>query len=127
MSDVREERLNALHAILEAFNSHDLDRIMTFFAKDAILRMPRGSEPWGTQLEGTDAVRSGLASRFSGLPDVHYADDCHFVDGDRGVSEWLLTGTTPDGIRIEVRGCDLWTFRDGLVICKDSYWKIIES
>jgi hypothetical protein len=23
-----------------------------------------------------------------------------------------------------VRGCDLWTFRDGKVVVKDSYWKI---
>ena len=33
--------------------------------------------------------------------------------GDRGASEWTLTGTTTDGVRLEVRGCDLWTFRDG--------------
>jgi len=23
-----------------------------------------------------------------------------------------------------IRGCDLWTFRDGLVVKKASYWKI---
>ena len=48
----------------------------------------------------------------------------HFVDGDRGASEWTLSGTTTDGQRIEVRGCDLWTFRDGKVVKKDSFWKI---
>ena len=115
-----------LKQILNAFNAHDLDRIMTFFADDAVLQMPRGTEPWGTRLEGKEAVRSGLASRFSGLPDVHYSDDRHFVSGNRGVSEWLLTGTTPAGVRVEVRGCDLWEFRDGLVVTKDSYWKIVE-
>jgi hypothetical protein len=25
----------------------------------------------------------------------------------------------------EVRGCDLWTFRDGLVTRQDSFWKIV--
>jgi hypothetical protein len=35
-------------------------------------------------------------------------------------------GTTTDGVRLEVRGCDLWTFRDGLVTRKDSFWKIVE-
>jgi ketosteroid isomerase-like protein len=115
-----------LKQILNAFNAHDLDRIMTFFADDAVLQMPRGTEPWGTRLEGKEAVRSGLVSRFSGLPDVHYSDDRHFVSGNRGVSEWLLTGTTPAGVRVEVRGCDLWEFRDGLVVTKDSYWKIVE-
>jgi len=33
-----------------------------------------------------------------------------------GVSEWLLTGTTPDGRRVRVRGCDHWEFRGGKVI-----------
>jgi ketosteroid isomerase-like protein len=45
---------------------------------------------------------------------------------DRGVSEWTLTGTTTDGERLELRGCDLWTFRDGKVVKKDSYWKLVE-
>ncbi len=60
-------------------------------------------------------------------PDVHYGDDDHFVSGDRGLSEWTLTGTTADGVRLEVRGCDIWTFRDGLVTKKDSFWKIVEK
>ena len=41
-----------------------------------------------------------------------------------GASEWTLSGTTNDGTRIEVRGCDLWTFRDGRVLKKESFWKI---
>jgi ketosteroid isomerase-like protein len=48
------------------------------------------------------------------------------VYGDRGVSEWTLTGTTTDGERLELRGCDLWTFGNGKVIKKDSYWKIVD-
>jgi ketosteroid isomerase-like protein len=43
-----------------------------------------------------------------------------------GVSEWLLTGTTAEGRPVRVRGCDHWELRDGKVIRKDSYWKIIE-
>ena len=52
--------------------------------------------------------------------------DGHWVSGNVGVSEWLLTGTTPEGVRVQVRGCDHWEFRDGKVIRKDSYWKIVE-
>jgi ketosteroid isomerase-like protein len=71
-------------------------------------------------------VRAGLASRFAGLPDVHYGDDRHWVSGDRGCSEWQLTGTTTQGERVEVRGCDLFEFRDGKIARKDSYWKLVE-
>jgi ketosteroid isomerase-like protein len=47
------------------------------------------------------------------------------VSGDRGVSEWTLSGTTTDGENLRLRGCDLWTFRDGRVVKKDSYWKAV--
>ena len=43
------------------------------------------------------------------------------------MSEWILTGTTVDGERLEVHGCDLWTFRDDRIVCKNSFWKIVEQ
>lgn len=114
-------------AILDAFNAHDLDAIMEFFADDCSLDMPRGPEPWGRRFVGKTAVRAGLASRFKGLPDVHYGEDRHWIAGNMVVSEWLLTGTTPEGNSVRVRGCDHYEFRDGKVIRKDSYWKIVEK
>jgi ketosteroid isomerase-like protein len=86
-----------------------------------------GPHPWGTRFEGKEEVRQGLAARFEGIPDVHYGEDRHLVCGDRGASEWTLTGTTTDGVRLEVRGCDLWEFGNGLITRKDSYWKLVES
>ena len=118
--------VETLAEIAAAFNRHDLDAIMEFFGEDAVLETPRGPDPWGRRYAGRGQVRAGLAARFAGLPDVHYGDDQHFVSGDRGASEWTLTGTTTDGVRLEVRGCDLWTFRGGKVVRKDSFWKIVE-
>lgn len=99
---------------------------MSFFADDCTFDLPRGPNPWGARFVGKEQVRSGLASRFAGIPDVHYGEDRHFVCGARGVSEWLLTGTTLSGQKVEVRGCDLWEFGSGKVVRKDSYWKIVE-
>jgi ketosteroid isomerase-like protein len=116
-----------LEAILAAFNRHDLDAIMAFFAEDCVLEMPRGAHPSGNRYQGKAQVREALATRFTGLPDVHYGQDRHWVSGDFGVSEWTLTGTTPAGQRVEVCGCDHFTFREGLVVRKNSYWKIVEA
>jgi ketosteroid isomerase-like protein len=115
-----------LEAITDAFNEHDADAVMSFFTDDCVFETPRGPEPCGRRLVGKEAVREGVAARFAGIPDVHYSDGTHWVLGDRGVSEWTLTGTTTDGQRLELRGCDLWTFRDGKVLKKDSYWKMVE-
>ena len=69
---------------------------------------------------------AGLASRFAGLPDVHYGEDRHWVSADRGCSEWLVTGTTTQGDRVEVQGCDLFEFEGDKIARKDSYWKLVE-
>ncbi len=118
--------IGELHAISDGFNAHDVEAIMVFFTDDVVFDGPRGAEPWGTRFEGKDAVAGAFSARFAGIPDVRYEDARHFIDGDRGASEWLLTGTTPEGQRIRLRGCDLWEFRDGKVSRKDSYWKIVD-
>ena len=124
----KEADVSMLRAFLDAFNRHDLDEIMSYFSDDCIFDMPRGPSPFGTRYQGKTGVRGGLATRFTGIPNVHYGDDRHFVSssGDRGASEWLLTGTTTTGQKIEVRGCDLFEFKDGKIRVKDSYWKIVE-
>ena len=119
--------VEGLRQVLDAFNRHDVEAIMSHFADDCVFDSPRGPEPWGRRFVGKEEVRRGLAARFEGIPDVHYADDDHFACGSRGVSEWTITGTTTDGERIEVRGCDLWTIgADGKLTRKDSFWKIRE-
>jgi hypothetical protein len=118
--------VSVLQDVLDAFNAHDVDLIMSFFADDCVMDMPRGPGPGGRRLVGKDQVREGIRSRFEGIPDVHYGDDRHWLCGDRGVSEWTIRGTQPTGDRIEVRGCDLFEFVDGRISRKDSFWKIVE-
>jgi ketosteroid isomerase-like protein len=118
-----------LRDFLNAFNRHDLDEIMSYFTDDCTFDMPKGPNPFGTRYRGKARVREGLATRFSGIPDVHYGEDRHFLSkaGDRGVSEWLLTGRAVSGEMVEVRGCDLFEFGEGGKIkVKDSYWKIVQ-
>ncbi|HEX6699361.1 MAG TPA: nuclear transport factor 2 family protein [Gaiellaceae bacterium] len=121
-------KLEILHEVLDAFNRHDVDAIMSYFAEDCVFESPRGPDAWGRRFVGKEEVRRGLAARFEGIPDVHYGDDDHFACGERGVSEWTISGTTREGERIEARGCDLWSFDDrGKITRKDSFWKIRES
>jgi ketosteroid isomerase-like protein len=58
--------VETLKQLLDAFNQHDLDRIMDFFSEDATFDLPRGTEAWRTRYIGKAAVRNGLATRFTG-------------------------------------------------------------
>ena len=73
----------------------------------------------------TELERRGLMTRFETTPDVRYSEIENFADGSTGMSKWLLTGTNLQGEKMSVRGCDFYTFEDGKVIRKDSYWKIV--
>jgi ketosteroid isomerase-like protein len=127
MPNEQTPTVETLKQFLEAFNRHDLDAIMEFFADDCTMDLPRGLHPWGTRFTGREQVRVGCASRFAGLPDARYGEDRHWVSGNMGFSEWTLTGTTPYGEPVQVRGTDHLEFREGKIIRKDSYWKIVEK
>ena len=43
--------------------------------------------------------------------------------GDRGLSEWVFTGTAADGRKVEVNGCDLFTFANDKIAVKSAYFK----
>lgn len=108
-----------LKAFAEAWNAHDIDAIMDHMADDGVFISSNGSRS-----EGRDAVRATFLSVFEGYPDARWSDDVHFASGERGVSEWLFSGTdADDGTVVEVRGCDIFTFRDGKISVKDTYLK----
>lgn len=119
------EILETLDRLAAAFNAHDIEAIMACFAEDCSLDLPRGPTPHGRRYVGRDEVRLGIMSRFESTPDVHYGEIENFVSGSTGMSRWLLTGTTPTGEKVCVRGCDFYSFRNGKVTRKDSYWKIV--
>ena len=119
-----DEQMGIVRQILDGFNAHDLDAILDHFAEDCVFESALGPEPWGRRFIGKEEVRRGFSVLFGNIPDVHFGDDSSFIAGDRGVSEWTITGTTVDGERLELRGCDVWTFgADGRVVHKNSFRK----
>ena len=112
-----------LQAFADAWNRHDVDALMSFMTDDCVFEASAGSEVCGTRYVGFDAVRAGFAEVWATFPDALWGNARHFVVGDRGVSEWTFTGARTDGSRVEVHGCDLFTFRDGKIALKNSYRK----
>lgn len=120
MSDVTTD---VLQAFADAWNRHDVDALMSFMTEDCVFESSAGPDAWGTRYAGREAVRAGFAEVWTSFPDARWGNARHFVQGDRGVSEWTFTGTRADGSRVEVHGCDLFTFRDGKIALKNSYRK----
>jgi steroid delta-isomerase-like uncharacterized protein len=124
MSDVIPEvTTEMLQAFAEAWNRHDVDALMSFMTEDCVFEASAGSDACGTRYVGAESVRTAFAEVWATFPDAQWGNARHFVREDRGVSEWTFTGTRADGARVEVHGCDLFTFRDGRISLKNSYRK----
>jgi steroid delta-isomerase-like uncharacterized protein len=126
MTDVAHSDADLL-ALLDhfagAWNQHDLDALMSMMTDDCVFEASAGRQANGQRSEGQQAVRAAYAAVFETFRDARWANPRHFIAGDRGVSEWTFTGTHTDGTRVEVNGCDLFTFRDGKIAIKNSYRK----
>jgi steroid delta-isomerase-like uncharacterized protein len=112
-----------LDRFADAWNRHDLDALMSMMTEDCLFQASAGPGVDGQRSQGQEAVRAAYAAVFAAFPDARWSNPRHVIAGDRGVSEWTFTGTYQDGTRVEVTGCDLFTFRDGRIAVKNSYRK----
>src|SRR6476469_6985906 len=108
----------------DAWNGHDVDRLIALFSDDCVFEASAGPEFDGRRFEGRAQVRAAFADVFDSMPDAKWRDGRHFVISDGyGVSEWRLTGTLQDGKHIDVLGCDFLTIRDDKIVRKNSFRK----
>ncbi len=120
----REDLQRLLIEHTDAWNSHDIDRLMSLFADDCVFEASAGPDSHGRRFEGREQVESAFVDVFHSMPDANWGDGRHFViSEDYGVSEWRLTGTLVDGSRVDVLGCDFLTVRDDKIVRKNSFRK----
>ena len=108
-----------LRSFADAFNAHDVGAIMLHMTDDCVFEASAGPDINGEIFTGQAQVRKAFENVFAAFPDAHWGNARHFISGNRGFSEWTFTGTRPDGTRVEVTGCDLFTFKDGKIDIKN--------
>ncbi len=118
--------IELLEAIGDAFNRHDVEAVIGFFADDGVFDKPAGPDIWGRRYSGKQEIAQEFAALFAAIPDLRWEPTANWVSGNKGCSEWRRTGTTTGGERQDWLGCDLFTFREGKVVKKDSYFKIVD-
>lgn len=106
-----------------AWNRHDVEALMACMAPSCVFESAAGPDVTGTRHVGTAAVRAAYAAVFATYADARWNRPRHFIAGDRAVTEWAFTGTTKDGTRVEVNGCDVFTLAGGKIALKNSYRK----
>jgi len=118
-----ESTVAVLDAMFAAFNRHDAATVVALMTDDCLFETAAGPEVFGARHVGRKAVQAAFEQTWETMPDVRWDHVRHFACGDRAVSEWTFRATRPDGARIEVHGCDLFTTIDGKVAEKHAFRK----
>ena len=113
--------LDRLHEIAAAFARRDVEGIVNSFAEDGEFRNAKGPDYCGQSYKGKAAIRGYFTPLFANAGDVAWKHTSEFIHGNRAVTEWHRTATLQSGERQSWLGCDLYTFRRGLIVMKDTY------
>ena len=112
-----------LQSFADAFNAHDIKAIMSHMTDDCVFEASAGPDVDGQKFIGQEQVKKAFEDVFATFPDARWSNPRHFIIGERGFTEWIFMGTKKDGVKVEVIGCDLFTFKDGKIAIKNSYRK----
>jgi ketosteroid isomerase-like protein len=96
---------------------------MLHMTDDCVFEASAGPDVDGEKFTGQEEVRKAFEGVFATFADAKWNTPQHFISGDRGFTEWVFNGTKIDGTRVEVTGCDLFTFKNGKIAVKNSYRK----
>ena len=112
-----------LDEIIDAYNRNDTDAVMSFFAEDAVFDHAAGSDINGTRFTGIDTIRGIFQGLFENVESVHWEPIDTRVSGDKAYCEFHRFAKLKSGEIQDFLSVDVLTFRDGLIIHKDTFYK----
>ncbi|WP_283135741.1 ester cyclase [Rhizohabitans arisaemae] len=118
---------------LAAFNDHDISALLATFSPTGVVVRPEGTA------EGPEEFASHIAEYWAAFPDCRLVVWEAFGAGETAVEEVSFAGThtapyllpsgevlAPTGRTVYVRGCNVSTVEDGLVISMRLYYDQLE-
>jgi len=122
--DLQSEKM--IREYLETWNTHDLDKMVSFFTDDCVYEnLARGQT-----YRGKEEIKAWAKMSFDAIPDFKLDVTSLFVSGDWAACEWVMTGTqtgsAPDlpatGKSFSVRGSTIVQLREGKIARNTDYW-----
>jgi steroid delta-isomerase-like uncharacterized protein len=102
-----------LKQAIEAWNTHDPDKVVQFYTKDVVYE----DVAYGAVNHGTAELKKFAADFFEAVPDLKLEVVHITVHNGHGVAEWVLTGTDKGlyntGKKFSVRGVSVSEMRAG--------------
>ncbi len=109
----------------DAFNAHNVDKLVTLFTKDGA----HEDVATGTFVKGPTQLKAFLQGMFMGIPDLHIDIVNCWVQGEHGAIEWILNGTDAGlfktGKKFSFRGTTLLDMDGSLFARTVDYYDLV--
>lgn len=115
--------MELLDAMTAAWNSNNTDAIMAYFANDAVFDHGAGPDVYGKRFRGKNELRAVFQGLFDKVESVNWKTVDARVSGDKAYCEYHRVAKLKTGQIEEFLTVDILTFRDGLIVHKDTYFK----
>ena len=113
-----------LERLLGAINAHDLDAMVSCFARDYVNETPvhprRG-------FQGSEQVRANWSQILANVPDLHAQVPRTAVDGGTLWTEWDICGTLRDGAAFLMRGVVIFGIKGDAIASARFYLDAVEE
>ena len=117
-----ESSLRIVLAFNEAFNHHDVARMMELMSEDCVFENTDPA-PDGTPYKGKEAVTQFWEDFFHNSPQAHIDIEEVFGLGNRCIMRWKYNWVDESGKTGHVRGVDIFKVEENLITEKLSYVK----
>ncbi len=126
-TDYSADGEHLMQQFAEFWNSHDLSLLDAIYAPDAVFE----DVPDETTYHGLDEIKTSFREDITYAPDVRIEVVSSFASADRGIVEWVWSGTqTGDipgllpatGREFSIRGVSLFTFADNRIVRHADYY-----
>ena len=117
-----------VHGVLDAWNAHDAESLVEFFAPDYVgIDVAQAAPVYG--LEG---VYGSFQRYLNAFPDVHFTPDQIVIEGDQVTMAWTASGThqgkfmhiPPTGRFVTVKGVSILTFSGNKIVRGQYIWDV---
>jgi ketosteroid isomerase-like protein len=132
--DLMGEARRVMDEVTEAAFSGDASRFGACYAEGSTATTPDAGE-----LRGRDEIVAWMQQFNEAMPDLRWEEIAKHEDGDTAIDEGYVVGTntgplpmpggetlSPTGKQIRIRGCDVATVRDGLIVSHRFYYDQME-
>jgi steroid delta-isomerase-like uncharacterized protein len=115
---------------IAAWNSHDVEKIATFFTEDGV----HEDVAVGSVFHGKNELKAGISPLFAACPDFNLEVKSIFGIADWLAQEWVMSGTQTGnfggigipatGKSFSVRGASITKLREGKIARNTDYWNL---